>query len=241
MPVDRYFLDSDFDVEHVYSIEGPEHHHLAHVVRGKEGGVIDLVNGRGYLAHARIQKLGRRNVDVCVEGVDYQEREGFRMILAQAMPRANRLDTILEKVTELGVTEIRLFPGERSEKRKRSENVDRMRSVLISAMKQSGRLYIPDLVLKGEIGEWDQLEGKGYFGDISEGAPLFEDAWKGDKPKGEAVFVVGPESGFSEREEGLLREKGFVGVKLSDAILRTDTAPIMALSLVHHWVLRDKR
>ncbi len=89
-------------------------------MRIQEGEIIELVNGRNELAQAKLIEIEKKRARA--EIVSVVKTEPSRpIILCQALPRPNRLDTIIEKGTELGMTELRLFPGERSEKKNLSE------------------------------------------------------------------------------------------------------------------------
>jgi 16S rRNA (uracil1498-N3)-methyltransferase len=156
------------------------------------------------------------------------------LILCQGIPRFNRLETILEKGTELGVTEFWLFSGVLSEKEEFSPNQHkRMEQILISAIKQCGRLDLPSIVLKPPLLDWPPLSGTLFFGDTAPDAPWI---WKLPPPlagKDPVYLFIGPESGFHPRESAHLQEKlGATGVKLHDNILRTETASLTGLSLL---------
>lgn len=231
MPSDRFFINLSLESNQEVILRESEFHHLQ-VMRIKEEEQIELVNGLGCLAQARIQKIEKKQAFLHVTGIYKQEIPLQEVILAQAIPRLNRLDFIIEKGTELGVTKFLLFPGALSERKNLTDHqIERMHQVTIAAMKQCGRLFLPKIEFKPPLEKWDKLQWASYFGDVSENAPLFRDIFKHHES---VLFFIGPESGFSERERDLLLKLEAKGVKLHENILRTDTAALVALSLITH-------
>lgn len=238
MPSDRFYVKSPLLQDENVRIEGTEFHHLVHVMRAGLGDQIEIVNGSGALAYGAIELIEKKSVTIKIDKVSHHPAPAFKVILAQAIPRSNRLDWILEKGTELGMTEIWLFPGAHSERKVLTHHqIERMEAITIAAMKQSGRLDLPLIKMLPELKKWDPLPFPAFFGDLSLSAPPFEILWKEVSPQQGAFFFVGPESGFNDKEHGLLKLLGAHGVKLHQNILRTDTAPLAALALIHHWLL----
>lgn len=240
MPSERYFIDADFLSQKHQELMGPEFHHLAHVMRTRKGDSIELVNGKGALAQAIVHDFSKDKARLHIEEVYQEPSAPCQLILAQAFSKQNRLDFIFEKGTELGVDHFWLFAGQHSAKKEcYPSQIERMRAVTIAAMKQCGRLYLPTISFIPPIVEWaDRLSQlSSFFGDLNPEALLFEKAWK-ERVNSHAppfVFITGPEGGFSEEEVISLKDQGAIGVKLHKNILRTETASIMALSLLSHW------
>lgn len=233
MPVNRYYSEVPLIPEGEILLTEQEFHHLAHVNRTKEGEAVELVDGKGNLATASVVNVRKKEALLKIDALAASPPESFRIVLAQAVPRLSRLDTILEKGTELGVTEFILFPGERSEiKRLEDKQLARMKQLTISAMKQCGRLYLPALTKRPPLKGWEHQDIPAFFGDLEQHAPDLISAWQHNPPKEGICVVIGPESGFSESEEIKLRALGCKGIKLHHNILRTDTAAIAALSIV---------
>ncbi len=220
MPHDRFFVDTPFE-EHAEIDLQHEARHLK-VMRVREGETLELVNGRNQLAQAALSGLKGKILTV-------EERPAPKpLILCQAIPRLNRLDTIVEKGTELGMTELWLFPGKLSEKKELSANqLKRLEQITIAALKQCGRLDLPKIKLKEPLLKWDSIPCAAYFGTLSK-APAFTSIL--DKSK-EICFFIGPEAGLTADEEAHLMQLGAQGVNLHPNILRTDTASLVALAL----------
>ncbi|MFQ5729035.1 MAG: RsmE family RNA methyltransferase, partial [Waddliaceae bacterium] len=227
MPADRFFYAFLLTPNQEVQLESKEFHHLKNVTRTKQGAVVELVNGQGQLASAILKKIGKNNALLQVNNVDKSPKPLHPLILAQAIPRIHRLDFILEKGTELGLTEFWLFPGHHSERKKLTEHqIRRLRALTIAAMKQCGRLYLPTISIKPPLSDWGSPQLPAFFGDLSPNAPPLFHAWQQSPLKNEVLFFIGPESGFSDEEECTLRNFGATGVKLHQNILRTDTAAL---------------
>ncbi len=225
MPAERYYTEASLEEGSSVTLEGGEHHHVAHVMRSKEEEVVELVNGKGALAQAKIRSLKKRVVELELISKEQAPEEDRELILIQAIPRQGRLDTILEKGTELGVTSFWLFPGERGERKLKEQQIQKLKSTLVSALKQCGRLYLPEIKLLPSLKKWNELPSNCYFGDFSEEAkPL--------SSQRQAAIVIGPESGLSDEEIRSLRSLGATGATLHHNILRADTAAIVALALL---------
>ena len=223
MPHNRFFADDPLLSDSVIQLETKEQHHLR-VMRNPQ--TVELINGKGRLATAKVLSHGLKILKV------EEEKEPPAIILCQALPRMNRLDTILEKGTEIGMKEIWLFPGARSEKKSLSNNqLERIDHLLIAALKQCGRLYLPKFKLMPELSKWPAIEGQLLYGAVEGGQRL-------PPLKEPTYFFVGPEAGFSPDEEKWLAQKA-AAVSLNPAILRTDTAPLVALSLINYFLINE--
>lgn len=231
MPQDRFYLNTPFAVNQQVVLDTSEEIHHFRVMRIRPNEMIEIVNGCNQLGKARVVAIHKNSIDLLIQSVEEVSCSKFSVILCQAICRQNRLDTIVEKVTELGVTEIWLFPGELSDKKELSSTQQtRLQHLAISAMKQSGRLDLPKIKYKTFLSHWtkDELPLPAFFGSVEATAPSLA---KND----EAMIFIGPESGFSAKEIAHFSTLGIVGVKLNGNILRTDTAAIAALSILQNW------
>lgn len=118
MPHDRYYLDAPLLAGESVVLEEGEWHHLANVARGRCGDPIDLINGKGQIAHATITALRKSSATVQIDEVEQETRKKSPLILIQALPRMNHLEWIIEKGTELDVTSFWLFPDFSVKKRR---------------------------------------------------------------------------------------------------------------------------
>jgi 16S rRNA (uracil1498-N3)-methyltransferase len=233
MPAERFFIDTLFTLDTSVLLEDSELHHLT-VMRIRSGDEIELINGKNQFATAQVEKIDKRSAHLQIISLDNVPPKTTKLILAQGIPRFNRLEFILEKGTELGVDEFYLFPAILSEKDDFSTNqMQRMKQLLISAMKQCGRLDLPQIKIMPPLNEWAPFHGELFFGDTYPQAPIFSSVLK---PLKEACIFIGPEKGFHDKETHFLVDKlKAVGVKLHHNILRTDTAAIAALSIAGQY------
>lgn len=238
MPAERFYLPQELTSGADVCLEGQEYHHLARVMRVREGEQIELVNGKGQLAIATVVKLDKRDGRLAVETLHTAPNEDMQMILMQGLPRHSRLDTIIEKGTELGVTEFRLFPAVRGEVKEIKDNqMERLQTLTIAAMKQCGRLFLPAINFVPPIKKWGKDEAISlYFGDTRKEAPYLIQEWQKARQDRPVAVCIGPESGLTPEEVGHLESLGAVGIKLHPNILRTETASICAMSILSQLV-----
>lgn len=233
MPAERFFIDACFKKGGILLIKEEEFHHLAHVTRVRAKETIELVNGKGDLATAYVESIEKHHATVCLQTVETTKPPARSLILAQALTRPSRLEYIVEKSVELGITELWLFEGILSEKKISPSQEKRIHTILISALKQCGRLFLPKLILAPPLLSWkkDELLATAFFGDTKPEAPSFLSALSKEKSSSYLV-VIGPEKGFHAKET-LFMEKNLQiqGISLHKNILRADTAAICALSL----------
>lgn len=236
MPAERFYKEQQLHEEHELIFVDAEYHHLIHVMRAKVDDTIEVINGWGHLAKGKIAVIEKKKAVVKLIESHFTPAPQKSIILMQALPRPNRLDFILEKGTELGMTELWLFPGDRSERKDISDNqMERHKTITIAATKQSGRLYLPKIVWMPALSKWQKPAYPLFFGDIATDAQPFKHYWS-EAPPQTGVIAIGPESGFSTEETTLLIQWQARSISLSPNILRTDTAAIAALTLYSQWI-----
>ena len=171
------FIDDALEINEAYEIDNEEHRHLTKVLRAKEGDFVQLINGRGTLAKGRLISVEKAKSHVLIESIIENETTNGtsrrKSILAQAFPKLNKLDFIVEKGTELGIDTFYLFTGEKSEKKSLSESgLKRLKKIAISAMKQSKRLFLPKIEVFNSAHEIPVNNTNVYFGDIDSTTPF---------------------------------------------------------------------
>ncbi|MBR6774279.1 MAG: 16S rRNA (uracil(1498)-N(3))-methyltransferase [Bacteroidales bacterium] len=205
-----------------------ESKHMVKVLRMKEGDRFCVTDGNGSLYDAELVDAHpkRAAAELSNQRHGYDIRD-FKVSIAIAPTKLNeRTEWFLEKATEIGIDEVKLFASYHSERR--AVNVDRFKKIVVSAMKQSVKSKMPAVE---DIVAFDKLVRQNYDGqkfiawiddDVTE---QLCDLYK----KGEnALVLIGPEGDFSKEEVVLAKENGFVPVSLGKARLRTETAAIVA-------------
>ncbi len=224
MPENRFFSPQPFLEKKIIELEESELHHLK-VMRIKPNESVELVNGKNQLALASLISQDSKKALLRIEKVT-EKRNLSEFILALSFLRQSKLDLILEKATELGITQFFLFPSQNSElDQLSSSKKERMETILISALKQSGRLDLPKIFILKRLSEFKNYNFDFFYGDINGGSF--------SSPINPPCFFIGPEKGFSADEILALKDSlNAKSVNLSSNILRSETAAICASFLM---------
>lgn len=210
------------------------------VLRMQPGGVITLFNGGANQGEfdATIEHMGRSEVRALVGAHSAVEREPARQVhLIVGVPANDRMDWLVEKATELGVTSIQPVMTERSVLRLSGERADKKRAhwqaVAVAACEQCGRNQVPvvhDVMsLNAWLGSQPTVESARYLLSLRPETQALG-ALIG-KSTSAATFLSGPEGGLSMAEEEAAFAKGFQPVSLGNRVLRAETAGLAALTL----------
>ncbi len=231
----RCFVELPLAVGALLALPDAVANHLLRVLRLADGAAVTLFNGDGCDYSGTLRIVGRGAASVLLEHcTELQNESPLRLVLAQGIARGERMDLILQKATELGVSEIWPMHCERSEVRLEGERLERRlqhwRGVLASAAEQSGRAVVPRLVAPCALPR--------IAADLPPDclrltlAPTAELGLSSLAVAERAcvVFAIGPEGGLSPAEIGQLTEAGFSALRLGPRILRTETAGLAALA-----------
>ena len=209
--------------------------HVARVLRLERGHPLRLFNGDGHEYSAEIAEVAKRRVTVRVlEAMPTTDRESpLRITLGQGIARGEKMDWILQKATELGVTRIVPLITVRTEVKLDAERsarrVAHWQAVIASACQQCGRNRLPELHEPIRLADWAaalaQDQSLRLVLDPSGDVRARELA-----TIGAATLAVGPEGGLSEQDRATLDQAGFRGLRLGPRILRTETAGLAALA-----------
>jgi 16S rRNA (uracil1498-N3)-methyltransferase len=218
----RFFSQNHLIQNEPISLSDDEMHHLKRVLRVRIGEKIEVVDGKGSLAQAIYDD------EIISEKVYHQKKTEIKKVLIQAIPEKNHLDFILEKATEIGITDFYFFPAERSKIKEISDGaLMRMKKITISAMKQCKRLFLPNIHLQTKMDNFKDLSFPLFLAD-PKGQPFQKEATETSK-----AILVGPESGLSSKEINfLISDCKAKSISLSPNILRAETASIIASYLI---------
>jgi len=204
------------------------------VLRLQPGDAVTLFDGRGGEWDARIERIGRTEVQVRVGEHHAIEREaGAGVHLAVGMPANERMDWLVEKATELGAASLQPLETERTVLRLSGERAGRRQAhwqaVAVSACEQCGRNRVPPVHALQPLGRWAvpvDLPSRAVLSLASDAQPLHTLAGH------DLLLLSGPEGGLSAGEEAWARRAGFVPVTLGPRVLRAETAPLAALAVL---------
>jgi 16S rRNA (uracil1498-N3)-methyltransferase len=218
----RFFSQNHLIQNEPITLSDEEMHHLKRVLRVRDGEKIELVDGKGSLAEAIFDD------QIIARKVHHEKKPDTKKVLIQAIPEKNHLDFILEKATEIGITEFHFFPAERSKIKEISDGtLLRMKKITISAMKQSKRLFLPSIHLHSNIASFRELSFPLLLADPN-GEHFIKETYETSK-----AILVGPESGLTSKEiEFFIQECKAKSISLSPNILRAETAAIIASYLI---------
>ena len=215
------------------SLDEEESRHLLTVLRRKPGDRLQITDGKGFFYEAELAETGKRHAlaRIVARTPAPPARPALLHVAIAPTKQIERFEWFLEKATEIGVDEITPLLCRRSERDK--IRTDRLEKILVSAMKQSLRAWLPKL---NELTPFQQFvktaaEEQKYI------------AWCSDSPlphlkslvtpERNAVVAIGPEGDFSPEEVEFALKNGFTGVSLGAARLRTETAGLLAVSAVN--------
>ncbi len=238
----HFFLDRHTINKGRASLTGDEARHVAAVLRMRSGDVIRLVDQEGWEYRAVLDGVSARRVEVVLlERLPPEQGPSRRIILGQALPKFQKMDYIVQKATELGVSGMLPFLASRSIDRANPEQLRikclRWRKIAAEAAKQCGRHRVP------------LIEKVSTFHDIvtaDRDNSLKIILWEDEKRCGlkevvhrsrddsNAIVLVGPEGGFSAAEIELASGCGYQPVSLGRHIMRTETASLYVLSVLHY-------
>jgi 16S rRNA (uracil1498-N3)-methyltransferase len=230
----RFFVDQVLQAGDTLSLPaGPARH--VQVLRLQPGAALRLFDGRGGEWAATVERIGRRDVSVRLGAAHAVDRElPLAVTLALGMPANERMDTLIEKATELGASVIQPLVCERSVLRlageRAAKKVAHWQAVAIAACEQCGRTRVPQIAPVRALPDWlAQLPSS----DASRWMLSLAEAKRPtelEPPRAGVVCLSGPEGGLSPSEESAARAAGFVAVSLGPRILRADTAPLALLA-----------
>lgn len=228
----RLFISGELGSGVEIALEREASHYIANVMRQIAGAHVALFNGRDGEWKAQIVEVGKRTVRLVVGDRMRPQKASPDLELIVAVVKRPRLETIIEKATELGARRVSLVLTSRTNaERVRTE---RLTAIATEAAEQTGRLDVPQIEdavkLVRLLEHWDQSRRILFCDEGGEAKPVLE-ALKGAAP-GPWAILIGPEGGFAPDERNRLRTSSFVTpATLGPRILRADTAAISAMTL----------
>ena len=226
----RLFVNVDLSQNEKVVLSAPQSHYLTHVMRLKEGDEIVCFNGIQGDWKALLFRQKKEWFLMPQEQV-FSQQKRERVILCLALIKRDALVLALQKATELGVTEIHLIQADRSNNER--VNMERLKAIITEACEQCERNDIPLLYAPESLAcVMESLSKKVQFVWLSERGNT-----SGKISSLPPAFFVGPEGGWTEKEQKLFQQKGAFSWHLGNTILRAETAALTAVAL---WLYRDE-
>jgi 16S rRNA (uracil1498-N3)-methyltransferase len=226
-----HFFAPDVSPDHI-TLEGEEARHAVRVLRIRPGEEITVSNGRGEVVTATVTEAGA-TLDAEIRKRHTEPVPRPAVTVFAAIPKAGKLDLVVQKLTELGVDKIRPFPAERSVSRwdakKATAQTERLNAIAREAAKQSRRAWLPEVLAPEPLEKLDLPASTFVLDEETEGG--LRDLLPAEAPA-EVGLIVGPEGGFTREEVAALAGRGVTAASLGPLVLRTETAALVAAAVV---------
>jgi RNA methyltransferase, rsmE family len=247
--MDRFFVEPkhlNLDDKTLY-IDGEDVKHISKVLRYGQGDEIEVCDSNGHEYICRIESIDKTRIDLSiVDEVDINRESRIRVSLYQGVPKSTKMDIILQKLTEAGVDEIVLVNTKRSvvniKGDKADKKFDRWERIIYEAAKQCKRGLIPKL--RGILSFKEALEDMGKNDinicpyEVEKSLGIKEALQTGqvkkileNKDEVRVGIFIGPEGGFAEEENEMVKAAGIASVTMGPRIFRTETASIVATAI----------
>lgn len=210
-----------------FTFDKEESKHIIKVLRKKDGDILFVTNGLGYLFECEITLASDNKCNVKINSFEKKSPSKFHLHIAVAPTKMNdRFEWFLEKATEIGIQEITPIICDRSERK--VINKDRFDKIILSALKQSNELYLPKLN--------EAVSFKEFIKNKNTGLQLIAHCEETNKktlksvlkPNEDITILIGPEGDFSIKEIELALANDYIPVSLGNTRLRTETAALVA-------------
>lgn len=232
----NFYISKEDINENIAEITGEEAVHISRVLRMKKGDEVTLCDGEGMFYEAVLKDFSDKRVTAEVVSLRKAETEpSVKVTIFQGVPKNPKLETIVQKATEIGV--VRIVPMDTIRavaKLDKAAKVDRLRKIAREAAKQSKRGVIPEVTDSMSFKEAVKMAAQADLAIIpyeEEREVSLKCALQGKKPQSVSI-MIGPEGGFEKEEIALAKEAGIISVTLGKRILRTETAPLAVSAAV---------
>jgi 16S rRNA (uracil1498-N3)-methyltransferase len=234
LPLKRLYIKTELKEQSLIKLSASNTHYISNVLRLREKQKLSIFNGSQGEWQGVIENLSKKKGLILVEKQIKEQEEENLINIIYAPIKGQRNYYLIEKITELGVSNIFPIISERSVIKK--FNFRRANSCSIAASQQSGRLSVPKIHefknLKELFSIWNNNE-EIIFCDETETKIFFNDIFNSKSKKKINTILIGPEGGFSLSEKNFLKNLDYVyGLSLGKRIFRADTAAISSLSLL---------
>lgn len=234
----RYFSDKNLDI---FELSSDDSYHISKVMRNNIGDKVEVVIDK-CLYICEIIKISDLVTVRRLEEVECDSELPCYVTIAQSLVKEQKMDLILQKSCELGVSEIIPVNTTRSIvklDKKETKKVERWNKILKEASEQSKRVVIPKVNEIMDIKDLCNLEYDiKILCTVNELSMSLKEVLEKDLNNLRILLVIGPEGGFTESEEKILIDNGFISTSFGRRVLRTETASLYALSIINYILMR---
>lgn len=231
----RFFCPPPLPLTGTFDLPDDAAHHAGRVLRLKVGDEVEIFDGEGQARTGVLVEIAGKRVVVGELADSTVVRESpLRVVLAQGLPSGDKLDWVIQKATELGVSEIQPLATARSVVKLSAERAakrqEHWQQIAISACEQCGRNGLPVIHPPQDLAKWlaqprPAEDHKLIL--LPEGASsLHAQA----QPTGAVVLLIGAEGGFTDTESDLALQHGYVPIRMGKRVMRTETAAIAGIA-----------
>ncbi|MBJ9957137.1 16S rRNA (uracil(1498)-N(3))-methyltransferase [Acinetobacter courvalinii] len=234
--MNRFYIETELNTGHTIELTESVFHHWVRVLRAKEQEQAIFFNGKGGEYVVTLTQINKKNAFVSVDQFDAADRTApFKVILGQVMSKGDRMDYAIQKATELGVSTIQLLTSERCEMRLKydrdQKKLDHWQSVAIAACEQCGMNRVPEILAPISLSDWVESDLPASRFVLAPNKDQ-ENVLLNSSP--DLALLIGPEGGLSEAEINTANQNNFKNWCIGDRVLRTETAPVVALSILNY-------
>ncbi|MCU4615160.1 MULTISPECIES: 16S rRNA (uracil(1498)-N(3))-methyltransferase [Acinetobacter] len=232
----RFYIDADLTIDVSLELTETVFHHWVKVLRAQVGESATLFNGQGGEYDVTLTEVAKKSATVSVNAFNPANRTPkFQALLGQVMSKGDRMDYAIQKAVELGVSEIQLLISDRCEMRLKydrdQKKLDHWQGIAIAACEQCGLNIVPEILAPMSLEKWLDTElpnTKLVLAPNKDETDVLADATL------DLALLIGPEGGLSEAEISAANQKGFLNWCIGERVLRTETAPVVALSILNY-------
>lgn len=234
----RFYIETDLAVDTTVELTETVFHHWVKVLRAQNGEKATLFNGQGGEYEVELVDVAKKSASVFISAFNPANRTPkFQALLGQVMSKGDRMDYAIQKAVELGVSQIQLLTSDRCEMRLKydrdQKKIDHWQGIAIAACEQCGLNIVPKILAPISLEKW--LESalpttKLVLAPNKDEVDVLTDA------TADIALLIGPEGGLSEEEIIASNQKGFINWCIGERVLRTETAPVVALSILNYRI-----
>lgn len=235
--MNRFYIETELNTGNTIELTESVFHHWVRVLRAKEQDQAIFFNGKGGEYIVTLTEVNKKNAFVSIDQFNSIDRTApVKVILGQVMSKGDRMDYAIQKATELGVTTIQLLTSERCEMRLRYERdqkkLDHWQSIAIAACEQCGMNKVPNVLAPISLTDWVKSAKLPQSRFVLAPNKDQENVVLNSQP--DLALLIGPEGGLSEAEIDAANQNHFQNWCIGDRVLRTETAPVVALSILNY-------